>query len=207
METGELLVICSSCCIFLSIVVMALAILFKKDVCAKLKVPLLCTSSSSSASTSLPTSWTAANATYYESFATCCQGTPVYDPKAPKDECTKYNACTYLGQFTGLDGKLTYEQVKARNIASVFHAPTQKNQKRDMAWWKSTIKGRRIEVRYGKKTMILDALDTCGEWDCDRCCSKNAHQTTGWLLDLEIHTAKRFWGGKPKNAKVEFRFL
>jgi hypothetical protein len=207
MESSELVVLSSMSSLSLSFLIIVLLIIFKRKVCATAKVPLLCSSTTGTGGRGLPTTWTPANATYYESFAKCCKGTPIYDPKAPKDECKKYSACKYLGQFSGLDGKLTYDQVKARNIVSVFYSPQQKNQGKDLQWWKANVKGKTIEVRSGSKVMKMEALDTCGEWDCNLCCSKNAHASSGWLLDIEVNTAKRFWGGKAKNGDVEFRVV
>ena len=35
--------------------------------------------------------------TWYESYPRCCKDSPNYDPKAPTDECTKYDGCKWKG--------------------------------------------------------------------------------------------------------------
>lgn len=174
------------------------------------------TSTGSSAGTSASGSssgatgeWKSANATYYDSYPACCKTAPNYSPSADKSECEDYSGCKYMGQFTGLDKKLSYSEVSARNIVSFYSAPNQKTDKK-MAWWTKNIKGKKMEIRNPKtgKTLVVEPLDTCGDWDCNNCCFKNA--TKGGLdtlIDIESHTAKRFWGGSPQNGKIDWRFV
>lgn len=37
-------------------------------------------------------------------------------------------------------------------------------------------------------------VDTCDDNDCSGCCTANAKRNGGTLIDLEINTARRFWG-------------
>lgn len=43
-------------------------------------------------------------------------------------------------------------------------------------------------------------IDTCDDSDCKGCCTRNAQRNGGTLIDLEWHTAKRFWGGRPRDV-------
>jgi hypothetical protein len=44
------------------------------------------------------------------------------------------------------------------------------------------------------KTFTALIADTCGNSDCDGCCSTNADPTTGYLIDMEYNTAIRHFG-------------
>ena len=50
--------------------------------------------------------------------------------------------------------------------------------------------------------LLLQVVDTCDDSDCSGCCSQNANRNGGFLIDLEYHTAKRFWGGKINGMAV-----
>ena len=49
---------------------------------------------------------------------------------------------------------------------------------------------------------LLQVVDTCDDSDCSGCCSKNANRNGGFLIDLEYHTAKRFWGARINGMAV-----
>ena len=168
------------------------------------------TSTSGGAADSSADSWKYANATWYFSYPECCPNNPNYNPKADKTECTDYSGCKWSGQFTGVQGKLSYDEVVSRNIVDFYSAKDQKKQKRDMSWWHQNVKGRKIEIKNpddGSVT-VVEPLDSCGDWDCNGCCTKNAMAGgVGTLIDLEYNTAKRFWKGSPKNAKIQWRFV
>ena len=74
----------------------------------------------------------------------------------------------------------------------------------ECAWWDKNAKGKKIMVRdpANGKTLIVEALDTCGNHDCGNCCSKNAKKGGGTLIDFEKNTAQRFYGGKIKDEYV-----
>ena len=59
-------------------------------------------------------------------------------------------------------------------------------------------------------TRIVEALDTCSDGDKkNNDCTKNANKNggVGNLIDLEESTARRFYGGTPKdNAAIEWRW-
>jgi hypothetical protein len=169
------------------------------------------TAAATSASTSTGV-WKSAYSTYYDSYPPCCKDAPNYDPKAPKSECSDYSGCKYMGQFAGVDGKLSYEDVKSRNIVAFYDAAHQKKgpcaKSGECAWWNSNVKGKRLEIKNPTTgaTMIVEPLDTCSDGDCSGCCTKNAKKGGGTLIDMEINTALRFWG-KPKNGKIQWRWV
>ena len=43
-----------------------------------------------------------ASFTYYESYAPCCPENENYDPDALTEECDKYSACDYTGDFEAI---------------------------------------------------------------------------------------------------------
>lgn len=153
-------------------------------------------------------------ATYYHSYPPCCKNAPNYDSRASQDECTDYSGCKYMGEFAGVKGKLPIDQVKKRNIVAFFDDKYQRNAKQNQTWWSANVKGKKLEVRNPStgKTMIVEALDTCGNYDCRSegkygCCTENALKGDGVLIDFEINTSKRFWEGAPRNGKIQWRWI
>ena len=164
--------------------------------------------------TSSSDGWKSAYATYYNSYPECCKESPSYKASASKSECSDYSGCKYMGQFSGISGKLSYEEVKKRNIVSFYDAANQKSgdcakQNKECKWWKTNIKGKKIIIKNPTtgQEMTVEPLDTCNDADTDnKDCTKNAGQGGGTLIDIEIFTAKRFWGGKAKNGKIQWKF-
>lgn len=149
-----------------------------------------------------------AMATWYQSYPPCCKKSPNYDKNADKSECSDYNGCTWMGQFLGVDKTVPYEDVKARNIISFYDLANQKGS--GESWWKSNVKGKKVELRNPAtgKTLIAEALDSCFDSDCNGCCSKQAKKGGGYLIDLEINTAQRLYDGKVQDeAKIEWRWV
>lgn len=152
--------------------------------------------------------WCNALATWYMSYPPCCKDAPNYDPNADKSECTDYNGCKWMGQFAGVDGKLSYDEVKSKSIVA-FYEDANQSGSGAASWWNKNARNRDIIVKNPQtgKTMTVKALDTCGNSDCDNCCSKNAKKGGGFLIDFEINTAKRFWGGNvPDEAKIQWKW-
>ena len=134
--------------------------------------------------------WNAAVATTYTSYPACCK--PGF--KGPdRSECTQYNGCKYQGMFAAFADKKSEDWVRANDIVAVWQAPNSQNRKEWAAKWKN----RRLRIRNPKtgKVMVVTVVDTCDDADCKGCCSRNAHKSTGTLIDLEINTAKRFYDG------------
>ena len=144
----------------------------------------------------------------YTSHPTCCKGASNYNPSASKEECEDYSGCKYAGQFAGVDGKLSPAEVEKRNIVAFYDDKNQKSCGDECAWWDKNVKGKKIMVRNPENgtTLTVEPLDTCGNHDCKNCCSKNSGG--GVLIDFEIFTAKRFYGGKVKDkAPVEWKWV
>jgi hypothetical protein len=156
--------------------------------------------------------WRKANATRYTSYPSCCKDSDTYDPKADKTECNKYSGCKWAGQFAGVSGKLQASEVAKRNIVAFYDAKNQQgNAKKATSWWNSNVKGKKIELKMPSgTTMIVEALDTCSDTDTkNNDCTRNANKNGGGgiLIDLEENTARRFYGGTPKDmAAIEWRW-
>lgn len=154
--------------------------------------------------------WRKANATRYTSYPACCKDSDTYDPKADKTECNDYSGCKWAGQFAGLDKKLQASEVAKRNIVAYYDAKNQQG-KKAQSWWNANVKGKKLELKMPSgTTMIVEALDTCADSDTKNSdCTRNANKNGGGgiLIDLEESTARRFYGGTPKdNAAIEWRW-
>ncbi|MBN2342099.1 MAG: hypothetical protein JXX29_19310 [Deltaproteobacteria bacterium] len=113
--------------------------------------------------------WQYANLTWYESY-----------PEEGSAECIEYNGCEWAGWFAGLDEQMTPEWVESHNIAAVHSDHF------------STYNGKTLRVRFGDEHQIdVVVYDMCADSDCDGCCTDNMY-ATGFLIDMEIHTAERF---------------
>ena len=179
-------------------------------------------SSSSSSSTSSTTTtssgtgdWKPAYATYYESYPACCKKAPNYSPTANKSECSDYSGCQYMGQFSGVSGRLSFDQVKVRNIVSFYDAANQSKgacaqKNKECPWWIQNAKNKKLAIKNPAtgKVLEVEALDTCNDADTNSAdCTKNAKMNGGTLIDIENFTATRFWGGKPRNGKILWRWV
>lgn len=112
--------------------------------------------------------WKTARKTWYESY-----------PDPGSEECVKYNGCMWAGQFAACAGKKPEEWVKARNIVAAFPGF-------------ETLALHDLCLKSGDKTMVVTVLDTCGDEDCDGCCTQNKGSNDA-LIDLEKYTNER-WG-------------
>lgn len=145
--------------------------------------------------------WKKATATFYNSYPACCEGSPTYKPGASRTECDEFSGCTYMGQFAAL-GKKDYDWVRNNNITAFFEVG------QSDATWKSKWANKTLTIRNPStgKTMDVLVADTCGDGDCGGCCTSNAKKNGGALVDLEYHTAKRFWGSSvPGLSVLEWR--
>ena len=145
--------------------------------------------------------WKKATATFYHSYPECCEGGPTYRPGADRTECDEFSGCSYQGTFAAL-GKKDYAWVQKNNLASVFEVG------QSDASWKSKWANKTLTIRNPStgKTMDVLVADTCGDGDCGGCCTDNAKKNGGVLVDLEVHTAKRFWGSNvPGLSVLEWR--
>lgn len=142
---------------------------------------------SPSPSGSCPDGWKEATWTGYESWPRCCKGNDNYDPKAPTDECTEDNGCKWAGQFAyhQCDGKdvCPLDWVKNTNIVSFFTTNGEHKHYKD----------KHIRVQARGQIAEVQVTDTCGDSDCDGCCTKNAKKHGGSLIDMEFYTIARYW--------------
>ena len=114
--------------------------------------------------------WRKANLTHYTSY-----------PERGSEECIRYSGCYWEGKFTAYGD---YEKkppawVEAHNIASVRF-----DHFNDLAF-------HTLRVRSGKHELDVVVYDSCADSDCSGCCTRNSRET-GFLIDLEVHTADRF---------------
>src|SRR6478752_4345065 len=112
--------------------------------------------------------WKSANKTNYESY-----------PDPGSQECIEFNGCTWAGQFAGCDDKKPEAWVKAHDIVAAFPDFT-------------ALELHDLCLRKGSKTIVVTVLDTCGDSDCDGCCTENQGDADQ-LIDVEKYTNQR-WG-------------
>lgn len=90
-----------------------------------------------------------------------------------------YNGCTWTGQFYGIEGKQSEDWVARHNIVAVHEKDWQR------------LGMRVLRLKMGGKEIYARVLDLCADADCDGCCTDNLGGD-GYLIDMEIHTARRF---------------
>jgi hypothetical protein len=112
--------------------------------------------------------WRTANKTNYTSW-----------PDPGSEECIVYNGCQWAGWFAGCNDQKPEEWVASKNIAAAFP---------DF----ETLKHHDLCLRRGASTFIVTVIDTCGDSDCDGCCTRNLGNADQ-LIDLESYTNAR-WG-------------
>jgi hypothetical protein len=111
--------------------------------------------------------WKSANKTNYTSY-----------PAPGSDECLKFSGCEYEGLFAACEEKQTLDWVKAHNIVAAF--PLNNLELHDLC------------LKSGSKTIVVTVYDTCGDDDCDGCCTQNKGDKDE-LIDVESFTDQR-WG-------------
>lgn len=111
--------------------------------------------------------WKTARKTWYTSY-----------PDPGSEECIKYNGCMWAGQFSSCDDKKPEAWVSAHNIVAAF--PDY-----------DTLSLHDLCLKSGNKTIVVTVLDTCGDADCDGCCTQNKGDADE-LIDLESYTNDRF---------------
>ena len=112
--------------------------------------------------------WKSANKTNYTSY-----------PDPGSEECVKFNGCTWAGQFAACNDKKPEQWVSTHNIVAAFP---------DFA----TLELHDLCLRKGTKTIVVTVLYTCGDSDCDGCCTQNLGKADQ-LIDIESYTDAR-WG-------------
>lgn len=112
--------------------------------------------------------WKTARKTNYTSY-----------PEPGSEECIEFNGCMWEGLFAACNGKKSEEWVASHNIAAVFP---------DFG----ELRLHDLCLRQGTKRIVVTVLDTCGDSDCDGCCTRNKGDAD-LLIDLESYTNER-WG-------------
>jgi hypothetical protein len=112
--------------------------------------------------------WKTANKTNYTSY-----------PDPGSEECIEYNGCTWAGQFAACDRVMPEAWVSEHDIVAAFP---------DF----DTLELHDLCLRKGEKTLVVTVLDTCGDVDCDGCCTENQGDADQ-LIDVESYTDAR-WG-------------
>jgi len=112
--------------------------------------------------------WKTANKTNYTSY-----------PEPGSEECVKFSGCLYEGLFAACAQKQTLDWVKTHNIVAAFP---------DLR----TLELHDLCLKSGNKTIVVTVYDTCGDSDCDNCCTQNKGNKDE-LIDIESFTDAR-WG-------------
>jgi hypothetical protein len=112
--------------------------------------------------------WKTANKTNFTSY-----------PEPGSAECIQYSGCMYEGQFAACDQTETLNWVKTHNIVAVFP---------DL----NTLKLHDLCLKSGTKTIVVTAIDECGDNDCNGCCTQNKGNKDE-LIDVESFTNDK-WG-------------
>lgn len=142
-----------------------------------------------------------ASLTTYTSYAACCPDNPNYAPEADTTECMDYSACDYSDEFAVV-GHQTFEWVQGHNLVAFYDDcdPEGGTFVEDYA-------NRMIRLTKGGVTFDALIADTCGNADCDGCCSENA-QPSGVLVDLEYWTVIHNLGDIDRaSGRVSFEIL
>jgi hypothetical protein len=111
--------------------------------------------------------WKTARKSWYTSY-----------PAPGSKECIVYSGCQYQGMFQACSGVKSKAWVMSHNIAAFF--PLGNMSLHDIC------------IKAAGKSMIVTVYDTCGDSDCNGCCTKNKGNNDA-LVDLESFTNMR-WG-------------
>jgi len=136
--------------------------------------------------------------TTYQSYPKCCPSSPNYDPTASTTECGDYSGCKYIGMLAGYvttanpDGYKSINFVETNNLVAFYD-----NSDKTGSNWFKTYALRTIGVKKTINGIVYHfnatIADTCGNSDCNNCCSKNAG-SNGYLVDMEYYTVLRNFG-------------
>jgi len=110
--------------------------------------------------------WHSGNKTTYTSY-----------PTPGSEECIEFSGCEYQGQFSECANTMPEAWVRDHDIVAVF--PLGNLGLHDLC------------LRAGAKTLVVTALDTCADSDCDGCCGQNRGSAAA-LIDIESYTNQRF---------------
>jgi hypothetical protein len=96
------------------------------------------------------------------------------------EECIKYNGCFWQGKFNTCGDTLVKSKmwVMTHNIVAIFPL--------------ANYGLHNLCLKSGTKTIEVTAYDTCGDSDCNGCCTQNKGSADA-LIDIESFTNAR-WG-------------
>eukprot|EP00486_Rosalina_sp_Unknown_P000875 CAMPEP_0201566466 /NCGR_PEP_ID=MMETSP0190_2-20130828/6253_1 /ASSEMBLY_ACC=CAM_ASM_000263 /TAXON_ID=37353 /ORGANISM="Rosalina sp." /LENGTH=221 /DNA_ID=CAMNT_0047985215 /DNA_START=19 /DNA_END=681 /DNA_ORIENTATION=+ len=140
---------------------------------------------------------------YYTSYCACCEESPNYDPAADTQECDEYSCCDYVGQFAAI-GQQSFDYVQNNNLIAFFDNSDPNNNE----WW-NKYANKQIKLTANGITITATIVDQCGNHDCNNCCSNNANQGGGYLVDTEYWTIFNNFGDPSTaigNAGTEIQF-
>jgi len=112
--------------------------------------------------------WKSANKTNYTSY-----------PDPGSQECIEFNGCMWEGLFAACNDKKSEAWVSEHDIVAAFP---------DF----DSLELHDLCLRKGDKLLVVTVLDTCGDSDCDGCCTEN-QGSADQLIDIESYTNER-WG-------------
>lgn len=101
-------------------------------------------------------------------------------PEPGSEECIKFSGCQFEGLFAGCPDKRPLSWVMSHNIVAAF-PNFNALALHDLCLRSSN-----------NKTIVVTVLDTCGDNDCDGCCTQNRGDAEA-LIDVESFTDAR-WG-------------
>jgi hypothetical protein len=110
--------------------------------------------------------WRSGRKTNYESY-----------PEEGSRECIEFSGCEHRGNFAACRGMKSEEWVAAHNIVAAF----------------PDFEGLGMHdlcVRSGDQYIVVTVYDTCGDHDCDGCCTR-ALRESDQLIDFEKYTNER----------------
>jgi hypothetical protein len=102
-------------------------------------------------------------------------------PEPGSDECIEFSGCQYEGQFAACDGVKSEAWVSQHNVVAFF-PDFSSHQLHDLC----------LRERDGSNAIVVTVYDTCGDNDCDGCCTQNRGSADA-LIDVESYTDQR-WG-------------
>lgn len=130
-----------------------------------------------------PAGFETARWTWYISYPKCCEDQPHYDPNASTEECDVYNGCSWDGDFAYV-GNRPFDYVQNTDIVAFFASNGETHPKKII----------RVYSPGHDKSVDAIVLDTCGDSDCNGCCTENADTGGGYLVDMEENTVVRHFG-------------
>jgi hypothetical protein len=84
----------------------------------------------------------------------------------------------YPGWFAAFSTQKSLSWVQSNNIVALFDSSDPNGK-----MWKSKYANKKIRLTKNGKSFVATIVDTCGNADCNGCCTRNAKN--GILVDME----------------------